>query len=128
MEIHAWHPAVPRRLGLPFHEYLPFFYTLSQHLQETIGEADDEDEDSDDSEEDDEAIKDEFKFHMKVEEGGGSGLLMGGPNSGAPVTLSVVEGTNEITGKPTRVEFDPSQPLTTEIMGGKRRPFVFFCV
>ena len=83
-----------------------------------MGEADDEDEDSDDSEDDDEAIKDEFKFHMKVE-GEGGGLLVGGPNSGAPVTLSVVEGTNEITGEPTRVEFDPSQPLTTEIMGGR---------
>ena len=51
---------------------------------------------------------------MKAEgEGGG---LLGGAN--APVSLSIVEGTNEMTGEPTRVEFDPTQPLTTEIMGG----------
>jgi hypothetical protein len=45
--------------------------------------------------------------------------MIGAPN--APVTLSVVEGTNEITGESTRVEFDPNQPLTTEIMGGEDR-------
>ena len=93
-----------------------------QQMQETVGEADDEEEDSDDSE--DEAMKDEFKFHLKAEgemavAGSGGSLILGGANLGAPATLSVVEGTNEITGEPTRVEFDPSQPLTTEIMGGK---------
>ena len=80
-----------------------------------MGEADDEDEDSDDSEDDDDVMKDEFKFHLKAE--GEAGGLLANPN--APVTLSVVEGTNEITGEPTRVEFDPLQPLTTEIMGGE---------
>ena len=88
-----------------------------------MGEADDEDEDSDESEDDDEAMKDEFKYHLKAEGemsgASGGSLILGGANSGQPATLSVVEGTNEITGEPTRVEFDPSQPLTTDIMGGK---------
>ena len=94
---------------------LLYWHFVSQHLQETMGEADDEDEDSDDSEDDDDVMKDEFKFHLKAE--GEAGGLLANPN--APVTLSVVEGTNEITGEPTRVEFDPLQPLTTEIMGGE---------